>query len=455
MHFETKIIIDNIADSIINQHLCVFCGAGATADANNIMWSDLLKQELDLLDDSSITDYYKVAKYYEMHFGRDKLVNSVISSLESCKASNHINKLIQLPILEFWTTNFDTIIEDMITSKYGKATVIYNKNNLFQIKGGHTVYKMNGTIKDSRSLVLTTDDYSQYYINQDQLVNHLKIKLIMNSFLFIGYSFNDNLVLKCLNDIKNSKIALTHFHYRFVKYDEKNKILLLNEQKYFETSFNIKTIFVNDFEEIDEIIDAIKKEIDMKNIFISGSFRNLNSKEEDRANLICNELTNKLLENGYIIHTGNGKNLGSYIISNTTINSNKYNYNINQKLKIKQLISHDFFKVKNKKMREQKRIINKMLSNCKTIIFLYGQYIDNSISKGMLTEYEEAKKHNMILIPILSTNYAAEHIFNTIVQENKLDYIIKFKDELKEAFSPEEISNVVLKIIKYLELNKE
>ena len=34
----------------------------------------------------------------------------------------------------------------------------------------------------------------------------------------------------------------------------------------------------------------------MKNIFISGSFRNLNSKEEDRANLICNELTNKLLE---------------------------------------------------------------------------------------------------------------------------------------------------------------
>ena len=45
-----------------------------------------------------------------------------------------------------------------------------------------------------------------------------------------------------------------------------------------------------------------------------------------------------------------------------------------------------------------------MLSNCKTIIFLYGQYIDNSISKGMLAEYEEAKKHYMILIPIPSTN---------------------------------------------------
>ena len=33
MHFETKIIIDNIADSIINQHLCIFA-VGATADAN-------------------------------------------------------------------------------------------------------------------------------------------------------------------------------------------------------------------------------------------------------------------------------------------------------------------------------------------------------------------------------------------------------------------------------------
>ena len=55
-----------------------------------------------------------------MHFGHDKLVNSVISSLESCKASNHINKLNTTSNVEFWTTNFDTIIEDMITSKYGK-----------------------------------------------------------------------------------------------------------------------------------------------------------------------------------------------------------------------------------------------------------------------------------------------------------------------------------------------
>lgn len=454
MNFKTQIMVDDMINSIIEQRLCIFCGSGATADVNNITWSDLLKAELNLLPDSYNTDYYRVAKYYELNFGREKLVNNVIKMLNKSSNSKHISKLIQLPILEFWTTNFDTIIEDMIISKYGKANVVYNKHNLFQINEEHTIYKMNGTIKDSHSLILTTDDYSQYFKTQEPLVNCLKNKLITKSFLFVGYSFNDNLILKCLDDINNANLPQSHYHYRFVKYNIEKEPLLLNEQKYFENTYKIKTIYVNDYNEIDDIIDYIKSKLDLKNVFISGSFYELDSKEKDRANMICNKLTSELIKKGYIIHTGNGRNLGSYIISNVAINSINNNFRMNDKLKIKQLISHDFFKVKNQKKKEHKKTINLMLNDCGIIIFLYGQYKDNRISQGVLAEYTEAKKRNMILIPIPSTNYAARYLFNNEIKDKQMNYIIKFKDELINAYSPEDIINVILKILEYVETNK-
>lgn len=452
-----KIIIDDIVDSILDKQFCVFCGAGATADSTNIEWVDLLKKELDILGDNKPSDNYRIAKYYELHFGRNKLINSIENLLKSNNnESNHIKQLLKLPISEFWTTNFDTIIEDMIINiKKQNPAIIYNQDNLFKIneKDEYNVFKLNGTISDSNSLVLTSDDYVKYFDTQKLLVSFLQTKLITKTFLFIGYSFQDNLILECLNKINKTLSMSSHYHYRIIKYDNDKSTILDVESKYLENNYRIKTIFVNTYEEIDSFLEAIYRRVILHNVFISGSFRKLDDIEEDRADDICKELTNKLIENGFTIHIGNGKRLGSLIISNILKNSLKLGCDFKSKFVINQFIDHQFYKRKLTDVVEHKNRIRKMQKDCAIVVFMYGQY-DDGISKGVLIEFEEAQKSNKYLIPIPSTHYAAEYLYNHFSNSKFPEYLIPFKDELLNSKTANEIANVVMNIINYIVKNE-
>ena len=57
--------------------------------------------------------------------------------------------------------------------------------------------------------------------------------MILKSFLFIGYSFKDNLVLSCLDEIKDCFPNLDHFHYRIDVTNEKHKTYQKNRKRIF------------------------------------------------------------------------------------------------------------------------------------------------------------------------------------------------------------------------------
>ena len=67
--------------------------------------------------DKEESDCYRLAQYYEQHFGREKLINHIIKYFFKEKWIKHINALLQLPVYEFWTTNYDKIIENTIEIK--------------------------------------------------------------------------------------------------------------------------------------------------------------------------------------------------------------------------------------------------------------------------------------------------------------------------------------------------
>ena len=107
----------------------------------------------------------------------------------------------------------------------------------------------------------------------------------------------------------------------------------------------------------------------MKNIFISGSFRNLTPEQEDRANNLCKELVSNLIKNGYNIYTGDGRRLGSYIISNATKElAEKSVMYMQERLKIMPYIDHTFT---NKSADHPDRIayIKRMIEDCSASIF--------------------------------------------------------------------------------------
>ena len=131
---------------------------------------------------------------------------------------------------------------------------------------------MNGSLTDTKSMVITENDYNRYLVEQQVLFEQLKRELILNSFIFIGYSFSDNLVLNCLSEIKRSLPHLNNFHYRVAVKDTEHPEFEKIEKRYFENSYNIKTIYVDDFNEIDDFLNHLHQLYKEKNIFISDIF---------------------------------------------------------------------------------------------------------------------------------------------------------------------------------------
>lgn len=446
---EYVVYINDIVDSLRTGNLALFCGSGATADATNITWSELLKREFKVLDKEE-HDYYRLAQYYELHFNRGKLINQITNSFSEKKVSKHIETLLLLPICEYWTTNFDTIIERMIEEETGlEPSVIYNSENIIKLNEHkkYKVFKMNGTITDSNSMIVTKEDYFHYKQNQGLLIEFLKRELILKSFIFIGYSFADNLILDCLHDLISCFPNLVNHHYRIVKKEDNNPVYQQVESQYLQDSYNIRTIYVNSFNEIDDLIELIYKEYKKYNVFISGSFRNLSANEENYANNLCKSIVEMLLKNDFNIYSGDGKRLGSYVISNATKNLMSKNMNYyHNKLTIMPYIDHTF-KHKNPYEPQRTNLIQKMIKDCSIAIFLYGQAENGEYSQGVFAEYLEAKKKSLFLIPIPTTGFAAKEIFNAMTEDSVPWYLEKYITILNSEKNTQKIANTILEII--------
>ena len=441
--------INNIVDSLRKGHLALFCGAGATADATNATWLDLFREELKVID-KDVNDYYKLAEYYKLHFGKSKLINTVTNLFSEYKPSKHIMHLLKLPVYEFWTTNFDCIIENMIEENTGvMPSVIYNSSNIIKINENkkYRVFKLNGSITDGDSMILTATDYDNYKYKQALLIEFLKRELVLNTFLFIGYSFDDNLVLSCLREIKQCFPTLDYYHYRLEKRSNKHAIFQKIEAKYFEDNYNIKTIFVNSYDEIDDFIEHIYARFTERNVFISGSFRNLSRDEEDNANLLCKVLVHKLIDEGFNIYSGDGKRLGSYILTNATRKMMDENIANQNRLVIMPYIDHSF---KTKKADDVDRVnlVRRMINDCSAAIFLYGQSETGEASPGAIVEYNEAQMRNMLTIPIPSTGFAAKQIYDSIIENNTPGYLERYIHVLSEETDPERIAQTIIEILK-------
>lgn len=228
--------IQSIVDKLRGNQIGIFCGSGAVADFTDIKWKDLFEKKPEL-NDVKIDNYYKMASYYELLDDRSTLVSSITTKFgrkPSIKEySKHIKNLLNLPVYEFWTTNYDETIETMIENKIGiQPSIIYNSKNLSKYKENkkYKVYKLNGSISDSDSLVLTEEDYNNYYYKQKLLFEHLKKELILKSFIFIGYSFADKLVLDCLTEIKQVFDKSSNIHYRIAVNKKDKKTYTKNRE---------------------------------------------------------------------------------------------------------------------------------------------------------------------------------------------------------------------------------
>lgn len=433
-----------------NGNVSLFLGAGISSSVGLPSWAVLLEPCAEQMgvQISNNMDLYLLAQYYANEYGYSALkrvINNSINKLSD--SSTLVDKLLELNFKSIWTTNYDKVIENNLMRKNILTNSIYDDKDLSNTVSTNRVniYKMNGDIANLDRIVITQKDIESYHEKHEMLLTFFKRELVINSFLFLGYSFTDEIVLSCLAAVNRCLEESANYHFTIMKKRKDPDFLYF--VKDLEIRYHIRVLLIEDYDELPEILYQLRESINKKNIFFSGVFERLAPLEDSFAENFLKELTSKLLMYEYHIYTGYGRNFGNYLSGSSIQYMFAHNMEINR-----YLIMRPFLQTMD---QEEKKIHRNMLiSECKFCIFMFGQSPKNGIymnSSGMLKEYELAKQLGKVIIPIGCTGYSTAEIWYDVKSHiTSYPYLEKYIDILAVPIDQQDINqlvNVVLQIL--------
>lgn len=151
---------------------------------------------------SVLGDYLALSEYYEHKKGdlTDVICDNFMS-VDMIKVGNEIKHsriyqlLTQLPVDTIYTTNYEDLIEKAYRIHATNKTALavydietYNKASHADVK----VIKLHGDLMQQENIVLTQASYYKRYSLEHPLDILLRRDLLDKTFLFLGYSFNDD-----------------------------------------------------------------------------------------------------------------------------------------------------------------------------------------------------------------------------------------------------------------------
>lgn len=205
---EIEIYISEIAERLYVGHASLMVGAGFSMNAkkgestskNFPSWNDLgdsfykkLYGKSPTEKDKSYLDVLKLANEVEAAFGRptlNKILRDEVPNLEYQPSELH-EKLLQLPWVDVFTTNYDTLLErtaeKVLEQRY--ETVVNKEDLVWSTKP--RIIKLHGSFPSDRPFIITEEDYRKYPKEFAPFVNTVQQSLLENTLCLIGFSSND------------------------------------------------------------------------------------------------------------------------------------------------------------------------------------------------------------------------------------------------------------------------
>jgi len=477
-----KKFINDFVMEINSGDAAIFAGAGLSASLGFVNWKGLLKDLADelQLDIEKEHDLISVAQYHFNKFKRGKINNKIINEFTTLKTGSENHKILsRIGIDNFWTTNYDKLIEKTLEAE-GKTveTKIRNVDFSRNIKKKDAiVYKMHGDKDSPDEAVLTKDDYETYNDKKELFSTALRGDLLSKTFLFVGFSFDDPNLEYILGRIKVLLKDNTPTHYCFFKaiseadFKDATKTPEQNKEDFLYAKikqelkiddlirYGIHAIMINEYTEITTILSEIEKKIKRRNIFISGAAHDYSPYTESSAIDLIHSLSYKLAEKEYNIVSGYGLGIGSIVINGALdfkLNSNYRNLD-------DLLILRPFPQIQSgtKSIPEiWTEYRNEMISKAGIAVFVFGnKLVEGEIvnSNGMEKEFEICLKHNVIPIPIGATGYVSKSLWNRVVIDlqtyypNNAELHNAIKELGKINPTKDEIINNIIKAINILQ----
>ena len=441
---DKKNFVNEYVKALNNGRGALFAGAGLSIPSGGISWSELLREEADSIgiDVSKENDLISVAQYIYNESGTRQTITQLLKNKinESGNINENHTLLNSLPVKKVWTTNYDEFLETSFANN-GKTVDVKKSIDDMATELDYTdvtIYKMHGDIGMPHNAVLLKDDYEIYDKKNEIFTKTLQTDLLSNTFLFIGFSFDDPNLESILSKVRIMLEGNPRRHYCILKkvkksdpeFDQFNDSEVEKEFKYRWNKqqlrindlmrYGIKAIMVDSYDEITDLLKSIKRKYLSNKVFISGAYHDVNSflgytgKEAVKvADKFCQELGKRLYNESFEVSSGLGLGVGRNLITGyLEEEALRGNTRLGSKLVIRPFpIQQDD--------EEKKKYRQRILSECGVSIYLFGNKVDETkidetitiLSPGVFQEYEISKSLGHFIIPVATTGYMTKKIW--------------------------------------------
>ncbi len=452
----------------------IFAGAGLSVASGYVDWKELLRSPARKigLDVDKETDLVALAQYiYNKDGSKQPLAELIKNSFISCNNINENHEILaKLPIKTYWTTNYDSLIEDSLKKNGKNPDVKKSVKDLSTIisKRDAVVYKMHGDISNVSDVVLIKEDYELYDLRNQLFSISLKRDLISKTFLFIGFSFEDPNLEYILSKVRILTDGYSRKHYCFFRKvnesdysnDEEGKKKyqydrLKQELKCADLMrrYNIHSLMVDEYSDITQILKRIEKGYKKDHVLISGSadeFEEFKIKDIEPLEFI-HKLSGEISKLGCKVITGFGKGIGSAVLNGVL----DYIYKTNTRKLDDHIIMRPFplYVTSDVDLEQIKKEYRKQMVELGGIaVFVLGNKTVNGsiqIADGVIEEFELAIDNGLNVIPIGVTGYASEILWNRLIENFEKFYPdnIDLKKDFELLGDSELTSDVIIKTV--------
>ena len=444
---DKKELVGIIEQALYSDELAIFAGAGLSIGAGYYSWEELLKKPAKNLNLDISKEKHDLISLAQFYYNKNKrsAINELLSeSFPSNKKPTENHRILsQLPISTYWTTNFDTLIEDALKENNKNVSVRKDDKDLQLSYKNYdaVVYKMHGDIQCPSEAVITRDDYEEYGVNSRKLFRDvLEGTLLTKTFLFLGFSFSDPnrphyYILKKITEPNRDnfedeeyKKALEEYKYDLIK----QELQIADLDRY-----GIKICLIDSYEEITEILEIILNRYKRKTVFLSGSAETYAPLDIQVAKDFIRKLSFELVKNGYKVVNGYGLGVGTYVINGIT----EYCYD-HRNIKIEdslKLMPFPLSAINSEQLRTTwEKYREEMISQCGIAIYMFGnKQKDGEIIKadGIKREFNIAESYQLVNIPLAFTGSMAQELYSkngdmveNVLNNDEIEYIANFYD---------------------------
>lgn len=461
--------IKDFSQSILSGKASLFIGSGLSRKANYVGWKEILRecaQEINLNVDKEEKNLITLAEYYVKSKQRTKITSTIRDFFDDKNGfpTRTHNSIATLPIKNIWTTNYDRLLERTYDGYHIPYTVLTDDLSYQNIKPcAHVkIHKIHGDVLMPDKCIITRGEYEEFEKTHDIVLSELKGEMCSNSFLFLGYGFNDTDIQHILSKIRLIFSANNQPQRHYCIVEEVNRNKYETEQDYLYEkvkqehhindmqSYGINVVLVDSYDEINDILAAINDLVLIKNIAICGAYED-DYTYEKRASECAVKISRELIKAGYNIYTGFGKNVGSDIVVGAFEGCTK----ASKTMEFNETVHLFPMPYKRQPTEETlllyKQIRKNFISKTRVTIIIAGTKKSNKTeinSEGTLEEANFSIEQGNLIIPIPTTGGVALTIYDKIINEGGRCSTDKDFLELKKEVSTTKICEIVLRIIK-------